>query len=135
MEEQQTLSNWVVGTGTAMVAFAVPHFVDDFLYGIPAEFGLSNPQAQVLGGLFFAALTAALILAGRGHRSGYYGTLVIGAFLVAAASLGHLDGILAAQPYWGGFISEASILGIIASGLGLAITSLLALRRSSRERL
>ena len=107
MSSQKARSNWVVGVGTVVVAFAVPHFVDDFLYGIPAEFGLTNPQAQVLGGLFFAMLTVILVMAGRGLRIGYYGALCFGVFLAAAAALRHLDGILASEPYWGGLIENS----------------------------
>ncbi len=55
MEFLRSPRNWVSGLGVAVLAFAVPHFVDDFLYRMPAEFGLTNPQAQILGGLFFGA--------------------------------------------------------------------------------
>jgi len=125
---QRRASNRVVASGVVMVGFAVPHFVDDFLYGIPDEFGLTNPQAQVMGGVFFAALVLALIMAGRGVRAGYYAACGFGVLLVAAAVLRHLEGILAPEPYWGGLVSEGSILGLIASGLALAAFSVQALR-------
>jgi uncharacterized membrane protein len=126
--KQLQASNRVVGIGIILVGFAVPHFVDDFLYDIPAEFGLTNPQVQVMGGVFFAALVLALVLSARGRRAGYYATLAFGLVLVLAAVLRHLQGILAPEPYWGGFVSEWSILGLIASGLALMAASIQALR-------
>ena len=117
----------VVGTGIVLIAFGVPHFVDDFLYGIPAEFGLTNPQAQVLGGVFFSLLVLFLILAERGLRSGYYATFGIGVFLAAAIVLRHLEGVLAPEPYWGGFVSEVSIIGLLISCIVLVAASLRAL--------
>jgi hypothetical protein len=116
-----------------MIGFAVPHFVDDFLYGVPDEFGLTNPQAQVLGGLMFAVLIVVFSLSARGHRIGYSGAAFFGLFLMAAAAAKHLDRMLMPGPYWGGLISEVSIIGLIVSGLALAVVSLMALRRSRRE--
>ena len=126
---KHALHSWVAGLGVATVAFAVPHFVDDFLYGMPAEFGLTNPQAQVLGGLFFGAMAGILVLAGRGSRAGMCGSIAVGLLLAAAVLLRHVGPILKPGPYWGGVLSELSIIGLGASSLGWAITSFVALRR------
>ena len=126
-------NNWIAGIGIVKVAFAVPHFVDDFLYGIPEEFGLTNPQAQVLGGLYFAAYMLAVVMAGRGIRASYYATCAFGLFLTAALILRHMEGILAAEPYWGGLVSEGSIIGLLVSSIALAAVSLAALRSSSGD--
>ena len=32
--------------------FAIPHLIDDFLFNIPAEFGMTNQLAQILSGIF-----------------------------------------------------------------------------------
>jgi fucose permease len=125
--DRSCLRNWVAGFGAATVTFAVPHFVDDFLYGMPAEFGLSEPEAQVLGGLFFGAIATVLVLAGRGSRAGMAGSVVVGLLLAAAVILKHVGPILRPGPYWGGALSELSILGLGASSLAWAITSLVAL--------
>ena len=128
MEFLRSPRNWVSGLGVAVLALAVPHFVDDFLYGMPAEFGLTNPQAQILGGLFFGASAGVLVLAARGRRAGYFGTLVLGALLSAAAALKHFPLMAALGPYWGGALSEGAILGLFVSGVALAGASVAALR-------
>ena len=130
MPLNKTWSLWVLIMSVVLVGFAIPHFVDDFLYNVPEEFNLSNPQAQVLGGIFFALLTLSISLAARKEKRGYYGTAFFGFFLTAAAGLKHLDRILEPGPYWGGLISELSILGLMLSGLILGVVSLLAIRAS-----
>ena len=35
----------------ALAFFVVPHLIDDFLFGIPAEFGLSLQLTQFLAGI------------------------------------------------------------------------------------
>jgi hypothetical protein len=126
-----TNDRWQVGllwAHIAMVAFALPHFVDDFLYGVPAEFGLTDQQAQILGGIFFGIWTFVIAQSARGQRSGYIGAILMSAFLVLAASVKHLDGILLDAPYWGGLISELSILGLIVSGIAVMTLAVRALR-------
>ena len=120
-------SNLVTILGIVLIAFAVPHFVDDFLHEMPDEFGMTIVQAQMLGGLFFALLAAALVMAGRGRRAGYYGLLSFGLFLAAAVILKHLPGLLAEEPYWGGAVSEGNIIGLMVTGPALALASLWAL--------
>jgi hypothetical protein len=41
--------NTVIGVGLVLVFFSAPHLIDDFLYGIPEEFGLTNQQTQMPG--------------------------------------------------------------------------------------
>jgi hypothetical protein len=56
--------NLVIGVGLVLVFFSAPHLIDDFLCGIPEEFGLTNPQTQVLAGVFHVQLVAFFVLAG-----------------------------------------------------------------------
>jgi hypothetical protein len=51
MENGQRMNNLILMNGTILVGVAIPHLIDDFLFGIPEEFGLTNLQAQVLSGL------------------------------------------------------------------------------------
>lgn len=132
MDKNHFWSNLVIGAGTVMVAFAIPHLIDDFLYQIPEEFGLTNPQAQLLAGIFAAILIVVFSLAARGNRSGYIGAAFLGAFLALAVILKHIPKILLPEPYWGGWFSEALILGLMVSGVILTAVSLRALR-SSKE--
>ncbi len=117
--------------GLILVFFSAPHLIDDFLFDIPAEFGLTNHQAQILAGIFHVQLVVIFVLAARGRRAGYYGTLFWGIFLALAGILRHLPEIAKPEPYWSGPFSEVLILGMIVAGLALAVISWLALRRAA----
>lgn len=120
----------MVGTGIVMVVFAYPHLVDDFLFGIPAEFGLSNPQAQVLVGIFTVLLFVLVAGAAREKRWAYAGTAFIGGFLSLAIILRHLPKMLLPEPYWSGAFSETLIWGLLVTSFSLMVLSLLGLRRT-----
>ena len=55
--------------------FAVPHLIDDFLFGIPAEFGFSVHLAQVLAGAFMVIYLGILIRLARGKMIGLYSAM------------------------------------------------------------
>lgn len=121
-------SNRVVAVALVMTFFAIPHLIDDFLFGIPAEFGLDVQVTQVLAGVFAVALTLSIVLAGRDHRAGYIACLFWGVFLALAGILKHLPRMLNPGPYWSGWFSEFLIYGLIVSGVVLAAVSVRALR-------
>lgn len=115
-------------SGLALLFFAVPHLIDDFLFDIPAEFGLTNVQAQILSGIFIVGFAGILIKASQGASAGYLGCASMGGFLALAGILKHLPGMLAPGPYWSGFFSELLIVGLVFSGIGLMGVSILAWR-------
>jgi len=108
--------------------FAIPHLIDDFLFDVPEEFGISVQSAQVLSGIFTILMFVILILSARGRKAGYVGAFSLGIFLSLAAILKHLPKIVKPGPYWGGWFSETLIFGVFVSGMGLAFVSFLALR-------
>ncbi|MCJ7567576.1 MAG: hypothetical protein MUO58_08555 [Anaerolineales bacterium] len=58
-------SNRVAAVSSIFAGFGVAHLIDDFLYGVPAEFNLSNPPTQ------FLALASSLRPSSkRGYRDG-----------------------------------------------------------------
>jgi hypothetical protein len=132
MNKRYRWSNLVIGVGLALVLFSAPHLIDDFLYGIPEEFGLTNQQTQVLAGIFHTQLIVFFVLAARERKAGYYGLLFWGVFLALAGILKHLPKIVKPEPYWSGPFSETLIIGMIIVGVALAVVSILALRDSSR---
>lgn len=134
MAINHTWRNWVIGTALVMIAFAYPHLIDDFLYGIPAEFGLSNQQAQVLTGLFSVLLFTLLCGAARGAGWGYVGAGFLGGFLALAVLLKHVPQMLLPEPYWSGAFSESLNWGLFLSGLALMLVSILAFRQSLDQR-
>ena len=133
MDKKYKWSNLVIGVGLVLVLFSAPHLIDDFLYGIPEEFGLTNQQTQVLAGIFHVQLIVFFVLAARKQKAGYYGFVFWCIFLALAGSLKHLPKILKPEPYWSGLFSETLIIGMIFAGIVLAITSILAIRDLSRS--
>ena len=73
MNKRYRWSNLVIGVGLVLVLFSAPHLIDDFLYGVPEEFGLTNQQTQVLAGIFHTQLIVFFVLAARERKAGYYG--------------------------------------------------------------
>ena len=128
MNRARGLGNLVLINGVIMVGVAIPHLIDDFLFEIPEEFGLSNIQAQILAGFFAAMLIAVFSLVARGQRWGYIGSAFLGGFLALAGILKHVPRILQPGPYWSGLFSEILIGVLILSGILLLIISVYALR-------
>lgn len=112
----------------ALAFFSVPHLIDDFLFDIPAEFGLTIHFTQVLAGVFIVIYMGILIPLARGKKSGIYSAMGMGGFLALAGILKHIPLILQPGPYWSGWFSEGLIIGMILSGLGVILSGLIALR-------
>jgi hypothetical protein len=130
MEKSGVWSNRVVCTAAIFAGFGVAHLIDDFLSGVPAEFNLSNPGAQVLGLVFFVALTGLIALAARGSRSTYMGLVIIGLLLAAADTTKHIPEMLETGTYRSGLPSMAFAIGLILSGLTTALVSYMAWRHA-----
>jgi len=129
MKDTRRLNNLVIISGAILVAVAIPHLIDDFLNGIPDEFGLTNVQAQILSGLFSVLLIWIFAQVGRESRVGLIGAGFLGIFLALAGILKHVPLMLKPGPYWGGMFSESLIIALILSGLSLFSLSIYALRR------
>ena len=125
-------SNQVLVNGVVLASVAIPHLIDDFLFGIPQEFGLTNIQAQILAGVFTAMLITVFSLGARGHRWGFIGAGFLGGFLALAGILKHVPLMLQPGPYWSGVFSEVLIWVLIASGISLVVVSIGALRSTPR---
>lgn len=115
----------------ALAFFSIPHLIDDFLYDIPAEFGLSVQLTQALGGVFIVLYLLILVPLARGQRSGIIGAMGMGLFLALAGILKHIPLMLLPGPYWSGWFSEVLIIGMILSGLACALAGARSLRRGS----
>jgi hypothetical protein len=109
--------------------FAVPHLIDDFLFGVPVEFGLSIHLAQVLSGLFIVIYLGFLIPLAQGKKVGLYSAMGMGGFLALAGILKHLPRILQPGPYWSGWFSEVLIIGLILSGLAVVLSGLFDIKK------
>jgi len=127
MNRSKSLNRLILINGIILVGVSIPHLIDDFLFGIPDEFGLSNGQAQVLAGVFSALLILIFNLVGRQRRAGIVGAGFLGIFLALAGILKHVPLMLQPGPYWSGLFSETLIIALILSGLSLFGLSLYAL--------
>ena len=112
--------------------FSFPHLIDDFLFGIPEEFGISVHLTQVLSGIFWVLY--ALILKGLvvNKRWGLSWGIFMGIFLALAGILKHIPLIIKPGPYWSGWFSETLIIGMIITGILLAVSGIITLRAGSK---
>ena len=133
MTTRSRAGQWTIFLYLALGMIAIPHLIDDFLFGIPEEFGISNQTAQILAGLFTLVYMAILIPLASGRKPGLYGALVMGIFLALAGILKHIPLMLLPGPYWSGAFSEVLIIGLIFSGLACSFVAFLALRGTGRQ--
>ena len=109
--------------------FSIPHLIDDFLFDIPADFGISVHLSQFLAGVFILIYLGILIPLARGKRGGVIGAVSMGIFLALAGILKHIPLIIQPGPYWSGWFSEGLIFGMILSGIGLAFAGFITLKQ------
>jgi len=89
------------------------HLIDDFLFGIPADFGLSNEFGQILAVAYFLTTSLLLVLAARGSKVGSIGDFGLGLFLLAADMLKHGSEGLFEGPWYSGLFSRSLAFGVI----------------------
>ena len=126
-------SSGVIVLYLALAFFSIPHLIDDFLFDIPAEFGISVHLSQFLAGVFILIYLGILIPLARNKRGGVIGAISMGIFLALAGILKHIPLIIKPGPYWSGWFSEGLIFGMIISGIGLAITGLFSLKKPAKD--
>jgi hypothetical protein len=120
--------HWLITFYLALAFFSIPHLIDDFLFDIPAEFGISVHLTQFLAGVFILIYLGILIPLARGKKGGVIGAMGMGIFLALAGILKHIPLIIKPGPYWSGWFSEGLIFGMILSGIGLAVAGLITLK-------
>ena len=62
MNETQSSIRVVITLYLVLAFFSIPHLIDDFLFDIPAEFGISVHLTQFLAGIFILIYLGILIL-------------------------------------------------------------------------
>lgn len=124
---------WVITFYLFLAFFSIPHLIDDFLFDIPLEFGISNRTAQILAGVFILIFMLIFMEIVKGTKRGVYGGMFMGSFLALAGILKHIPLIIKPGPYWSGWFSEGLIIGMIISGVSLLISGIIYLKRNSDE--
>jgi hypothetical protein len=123
MNQGKRWSNRVVIAAVVLSGFGAAHLIDDFLYGIPADFGLSNQFSQVLAVVYFIITSLLLVLAARGSKAGYIGNLVLGLFLLLADMLKHGSEGLFSGPWRNGLFSRSLAFGVMLTSISLVVFS------------
>ena len=126
--------NLVIGFSLLLLWVSIAHSLEDFVYGIPARFGLSVATAALILGAGYAVQVTGILLAAKVLRPGYLITLATGAVWTVAAAVDHLGEVLTVWPYREGIISKVFEVGIMLTGAALTLVSLWAFfqRRSRR---
>lgn len=122
---------WSVRLGALLVGVSIAHSLEDFVYGVPARFGLSVELAAVLLGLYYVGQTLLIALAARGNPFGYLGNGVAGIVWLVAAALDHLGEVLFDWPYRAGLSSKAFEVALMLVAIALAVVSFAAWREAA----
>ena len=130
MNDDRQWSNRVVAAAVLLAGFGAAHLIDDFLYDIPAELGISDQLGQALAVLYFGITSLLLALAARGNRIGYAGNLGLGLFLIAADITKHGQEGMFAGPWRTGLVSRVFAFGVILASVTLVAVSYGALRHA-----
>lgn len=112
--------------------FALPHTLEDFALGEPANHGVPAPVLAFLVAGLFALQGLALFWLGQQKRRSYFLHAGLGIAWALAAGMEQLPVILASESYRAGWISIFYVAGMILIGLLLFLASLQALRRAGQ---
>jgi hypothetical protein len=118
----------VVLLSLLLIFLALPHTLEDFATGEPANAGVPAPVLATVISLIFSAQALGLFWLGQKRRRGLFVHVGIGLFWPLASGLAQLPTILNGTPYRSGAISVAYVGGMILVGILLLICSILALR-------
>lgn len=124
------ISRWSTGVvilSLLLYFFTIPHILEDFTYGEPANAGIPTPAISYVIAGIIALQALALFWAGRQMHRSYFLHAFLGLFWMLAAGAAQMPTILSGSPYRAGFISVFYVGGIIVIGLLLFSVSIIAL--------
>jgi hypothetical protein len=110
----------------------IPHAVEDFLYGVPQQFGVPTPLAGLVLGLGYAIQVIGVIGVARGQQWGLLITFFVSLGWMLGAALDHLPDVFSAEPFREGAVSRLLVTLILLVTGGLTVLSGVALRRGNR---
>lgn len=123
MNQSKRWSNRVVAAAVLFTGFGAAHLIDDFLYGMPADFGLSNELGQVLAAIYFVTTGLLLVLTARGSKAGYIGNMGFGLFVLLVDALKHGGEGLFSGSWRSGLFSRSLAFGTLLLSIGSVIIS------------
>ncbi len=133
MDQNKKWSNRVVAAAILLAGLGAALLIDDFLYGVPAGFGLSIIFSQGLAVIYFIITSLLLVLAARGSKAGYIGNMGLGLFLFLADLFEHgREGLFSGQ-WRSGLFSRSLAFGLMLVSIGLVIVSFGAWQQARRS--
>ena len=119
----------VVGLSLLLLFFAIPHTLEDFATGEPAEAGVPAGVLALVVALVFFVQALGLYWLGEGRRRGLAVHLAVGLFWPVASGFAQVPAILEDGPYRDGTISVMYVAGLIVVGVLLVLSAWRGLRR------
>ncbi len=119
----------VVGLSLLLLFFAIPHTLEDFATGEPAEAGVPAAVLSLVVALVLFVQALGLYWLGEGRRRGLIVHLVIGLFWPVASGFAQVPAILEDGQYRDGTISVMYVAGLIVVGVLLVLSAWRGLRR------
>ncbi len=119
----------VVILSLLLLFFTIPHTLEDFATGEPAEAGVPAPLLSLVVSTIFFAQALGLFWLGQKQRRGLFVHVGIGLFWPLASGFAQLPTILNGTTYRAGAISVGYVAGMMIIGVLLCLSALNALRR------
>ncbi len=119
----------VVILSLVLLFFTIPHTLEDFATGEPAEAGIPASILSLVISIIFFLQALGLYWLGQERRRGVVVHVGIGLFWPIASGFAQLPTILNETPYRSGAISVFYVAGMILVGILLLIASVITLAR------
>jgi hypothetical protein len=121
----------VVILSLLLLFFTIPHTLEDFATGEPAEAGIPVLLLSTVVSIIFFLQAIGLFWLGQGRRRGLIVHAAIGLFWSLASGIAQLPTILSGTAYRSGAISVIYVVGIIVVGVLLLISSIISLTKKN----
>jgi hypothetical protein len=117
----------VVFLSLLLLFFTIPHTLEDFATGEPAEADIPASLLSFVVSIVFFLQAVGLFWLGQGRRRGLYVHVGVGLFWPIASGFAQLPTILNETPYRSGAISLIYVGGMIVVGILLFLSSVISL--------
>jgi len=112
-----------VAVGLASFLVTLPHSFEDFVEGVPQQFGVGVLTGGLLLAGAYAVHASGIVLASHERPAGYAINLLAGMGWFLGALFDHLPDVLSFEPYRAGFPSKMLEVLVMVFGLALVFLS------------
>lgn len=113
----------LVSVGLASFLVTLPHSFEDFVEGVPQEFGVGVLSGGLILAGGYAVHALGIVLASHERSAGYVINLLAGMGWFFGAVFDHLPDVLSSAPYRAGFPSKLLEVLVMVFGLALILLS------------